>query len=167
VEQILKDLHIDLRVIPAMVVGFWVLYWLLTKLLFAPLQKFLDERQRVVNANLSDAEHQKQEMEKARAEYEKRLEGIEAEARVKIQEAIKEAQVAKEEILTDARGRADEVKRSAAYEIEREKEKAMVELRDRVAELSIAAAGKVLEETLDERRHRKLIQDFIAELEKA
>jgi F0F1-type ATP synthase membrane subunit b/b' len=43
----------------------------------------------------------------------------------------------------------------------REKQQALVELRTQVADLAVAAAGKILRRSVDERTQRELVTDFI------
>ena len=54
----------------------------------------------------------------------------------------------------------------AKLEIERDKEAALAQLRGEVAHLAIQVAGKILDETLDENKHRKLIDSYLRELPK-
>ena len=49
----------------------------------------------------------------------------------------------------------------AHQEIERAKEAALAALRGEVATLAIRVAEKILDETLDEKRHRKLIDSSL------
>jgi len=55
----------------------------------------------------------------------------------------------------------------AKLEIEKEKESALVELRGEVADLVITAAKKVIGESLDESKHKALIEDYINKMPKA
>jgi F-type H+-transporting ATPase subunit b len=55
------------------------------------------------------------------------------------------------------------MRKRAASEIEAEKQHAMAELRAEVANLAIEAAGKVVGESMDEGRQRRLVEDFLRE----
>jgi F-type H+-transporting ATPase subunit b len=160
-EQILRDLHIEPRLIPVMGVGFLLLYWILSKFLFRPIHGMLERRQEHINERLDQVEREKDEMVRTRGEYEQRLANVEQEGRAKIQAAIKEAQATKEEIVAEARARADSVIESAHYEIEQQKERTKIELSDYVVKLSTTLAGKLIGEEMNEERHRRLVREFI------
>jgi len=160
-EQILHILGIEPGGILVQIAGFICLFLILKKFLYRPVTTMLQARSDEIANNLSRAEGHRQEMERIKQEYEQRMAGIEAEARSRIQGAIKEAQAVKDEIIEEARAQAKDIIARGQQEIQREKEKAMVELRAEVARLAVTAAGKVLERSLDEAEHRRLIDDFI------
>jgi F-type H+-transporting ATPase subunit b len=105
-------------------------------------------------------------MEQLRTDYERRLAGIEAEARQKIQTAIKEAQSVRDEIIADSRGRAEGILQRGQEELLREREKTLVALRQEVADLVIGASSRLIERSLDDAAHRKLVDDFISSVGK-
>jgi F-type H+-transporting ATPase subunit b len=51
----------------------------------------------------------------------------------------------------------------ATDEIEAEKGRALAELRGEVAELALQAAGRVVRETMTDKRQRRLVEEFLAE----
>ena len=51
----------------------------------------------------------------------------------------------------------------AAAEIDSEKQRAITEVRNEVAELALRAAGKVVGETLNGDRERRLVSEFLSE----
>ena len=160
-QQILKDLQIDPRLIPVMVVGFWLLYLLLRRVLFEPVHGMLENRRAYINEHLDKVLSQEQEADRLREELAKRLADIEAEAREKIQAAIKEANVAREELIAEARARSDAMVKSATMEIEHQREKAEIELNDTIVKIAMTAAGKLLSEEMNEDRQRRLVREFI------
>ena len=50
----------------------------------------------------------------------------------------------------------------AAGDIEAEKQRAITELRAEVADLALAAASRVVGESLTDERQRRLVQEFLA-----
>jgi F-type H+-transporting ATPase subunit b len=89
------------------------------------------------------------------------LAAIEAEGRERIQNAVKEAQALRDNIVADARKQAETIVEQGRTESERERQKAFLEMRQQLVTLTVAAAGKVIGETLDAQRHGKLVDDFI------
>ena len=159
-------LRIDPQVIAAQILGFALLWILLRRYLFGPVMGLVQSRQQEIKSTYEAAENEQARAEEFRTEYEKRLTGIEAEARAKIQEAIKHADDAKNEIIADARRRSEDILKRGEEELAREREKTLAAIREEVVDLSLEAAGKLVGETLDEPRHRRLIGDFISRLAK-
>ena len=68
-------------------------------------------------------------------------------------------------LLAKARHEYDQLLERARHEIDAEKEKAIVALRREAVDLSIAAASKLLEAQLDSETNRKLVIEYLAQLE--
>lgn len=141
--------------------GFLLLLYLLNKMLFKPVGALLDQRQQDIASTYDKLEADRRQMETLRADYERRLAGIEAEAREKIQGAIKEAQSSRDQILQEAGMRSKEMLTRAEEQIRREQEQAMITLRQEVVELALGATSKIIGDSLDENRQRRLIDEFI------
>jgi len=145
------------------VVGFCLLYWLLSTYLFGPVGQVLKDREKTVRDRLDEAESNRVKMITVREDYEKRIAQIEVEARDRIQEATKQANLAREELLTQARGEYDKILEKGRAELRLEEQQAEILLRDRVADLTVLAAGRVLDRNLDSEQHRRLIEDVLRE----
>ena len=70
----------------------------------------------------------------------------------------------REEIISDSRVQAEGILAKAREEIRRERDKAIVELKTKVADLAIEAAGKLIESNLDQDKHRILVGKVIDEM---
>ena len=160
-EELFHQLGIDPRVMAAQVTGFILLWILLARYLFRPVLSLLDTRQQEIKATYEGAENERARAGDLKAEYEKQLAGADAEARTRIQAAIKEAESAKNDILADARSRSEEILRRGQEGLAREREKILAQIREEVVDISLAAAGKLIGESLDEAKHRKLVNDFV------
>ena len=159
--ELLNNLNISLQAIAVNLIGFGLLLWVMNKLVFRPINAHLTERQQHITAIYDQLEADPRQMETLRAEYEQRLAGIEAEAREKIQGAIKDAQAARDQIIQEAQGRSRELITRAEEEIQRERDQALITLRQQVVDLALGAANKVIGDSLDETRQRRLNDDFI------
>lgn len=149
------------------VINFLVLMWLLKRYLYGPVREILDARQERIETELSEAERQKEEAEEFKRKYRDEL----RQARSKAQEIIEEAEARGKkkarEITSQAREEAKIMKENRLKEIERAKRDAADELRRQAADLSLRAAGKLLEEKLDDEKHRQLVEIFIENLDES
>jgi F-type H+-transporting ATPase subunit b len=159
--EIMHQLGIEPATIVVEMVGFILLLLLLKRFLWQPVTGYLQQRQADIAQTYDKVEQTRQEMERLRSEYEQRLANIEAEARAQIQQAVKEAQQMREQILAEARQQAEKMVRDAEETIRYEREKALAEMRTQVVELTLLATSRILQEDVDDARHRKMVQDFI------
>lgn len=164
---LLQTLGIDPKVIAIQFVGFIFLFFVLKKLLFERILEFVQKRKEEISTAFETMEEERAEIERLKEEYKKHLEKIEDEGRELIAKAVKEGQLHKQELLEQAKSEADKLVEKAKREIELEKEKALVTIQEEVATLSILCAEKVIGETLDETKHKRLVLDVISDISKA
>lgn len=145
--------------------GFLILFGLLTKFLFGPIQGIIGERERQVQETLAKVEQEREEAQKRKAEYEAHLAKIEEEHRDKVAQFIQEGQQIKEDILRGAREEAEKLLRKAKEQAEREHEAAMASLRDEIVDLVMLTTRNVLQESVDEPVQKKLVQRFLQEIQ--
>lgn len=145
--------------------GFLLVLLIFKLFLFKPIMALLDARRGEIEGQYSNAEAQRRLAEELKAEYERHLAQVDEEMRAKITEAVKEGQTMREEIIADSRSQADRILTKAQEEITREKDAAIAELKTKVADLAIGAAGKLIDESLDTPKHKQLVSKFIDDLE--
>jgi len=155
----------DPKVLLVQAFGFLLVLVVLAKFLFKPIMDILDARRAEIDNRYASAEAQRKTAEELKADYEKRLAAIDEEMRAKITDAIKQGQAMRDEIITQGRAGADQILTKAQQEITREKDIALAELKSKIADFTVMAAGKLIEEDLDDPKHRKLVDQFINELD--
>jgi len=160
-------LNIDPRVLLIQIGGFILLLIVFKLFLFKPIMDILDQRRRDIETRYEDADAQKRAADELKTDYERHLAQIDDEMRAKIVEAVKQGQEMRDEIILDSRAQAEQILAKAQAEIQREKEKAMVELKTTVADLAVEAAGRLVAERLDDKKHRELVGKFIDQVGEA
>ena len=143
---------------------FAILLWVLKKLAWKPLLGALETREKAIKDDLDRAEQARMGAERLLAEHKMLQDNAENEARKIVESARQTAETLKDDIVEKANEQARQMTAQARAEIQREKETALAQLRDEVADLAIQAASKILDETLDEEKHRKLVNSFISDL---
>ncbi len=132
---------------------------------FQPLFEAIESRTGELESTFGEAERLRAEMTQLRADYERRLNETEANAREQIQAQIREAQDLKKELMADAQRKAEEYKQQAIADIDAERRKALIDLRVHVTNLSLQATEKVLSENVDNDRNRRIIDEFLSSVE--
>jgi F-type H+-transporting ATPase subunit b len=145
--------------------GFIFFVMILGKFAWGPILNLLDERRNKVEGDYAAAEKNLAEAETLKGEFESKLADIKAIEREKVQEAVKRGEQLGESIVGKARTSADDIKTKAEQDIEISGHKARIQLRDDVVAMALGAAEKVIGERLDDDLHRKLIQEYIDNLE--
>ena len=130
-------------------------------IIFPPMR----ERRERIRAEFERIEQEKALVARLRQEYEGHLKQIEASSRQRIQEAVAEGQRVAGEIREASRKEAQEMLARAREEITIERDKAQTTLRNEVVSLAMEIAGKVIQEELTAAKHKKLVDDFLAEVE--
>ena len=160
-----KGIPLDPSMTIAVIGVFLILFKVVEFFFIVPLADAINERNRNLEQTFSEAEQLKSDMQKMRTDYEARLTKTEADARDRIQQEVKKAQDLRASITAEAGAKADEMIKKAQDEIGQEKAKALVEIRTHVVDLTLQASAKVVGENMDNARNRKLIEDFIQNLE--
>jgi F-type H+-transporting ATPase subunit b len=146
-------------------INFFVLLYILNRFLFVPIGKILEKRREEIGRTRLISEKEHQAAMELKAVYEKHLANIEQEAYEIKQQVIHEANLKTAEILLEAKGKAERIVEEGEMELFSERQAAWIQLREEVVHLTLTAAERVVEESLDDNVHRKLINRTIERLE--
>lgn len=145
-------------------ITFVILLFVLRTFAWKPLLHSLTSREEHIRGALDRADQARHEAEKLLEENRRQREQSEAEAQRMLSEGRAMGERLKTEIVEKAHQQSRKMIDQAKQEIEQSKLGALQELRSEVAHLAVVAAGKILGETLDENKHRKLIDDLLKNL---
>ena len=148
------------------VITFLCLAIMLAKFAWKPMLKMLSDREEKIHGALQEAERARAETAEMLKQNEKNLVRAEEEYQKMIREGKALAEKLKEDIVTKAKQQARQELKQAAEEIQRNVDAAKQQLRAEVADLAIKATEKILEETLDEKRQKQLIDSVMNQLPK-
>jgi F-type H+-transporting ATPase subunit b len=160
-----QGIPLDLGKTVAAIGVFLILFPVIKSFFLKPLQEAIDQRTHSLESTFADAENLRAEMAQMKSDYEKRIIQTEEDARNQIQSQIKEAQDLRTQMVNEANARVEEMQRKAREELEAERNKVLAEVRLHVADLSLQATEKLLNENVDNERNRRLIDEFIATAE--
>ena len=142
-------------------INFLLLFAIVWTFAFKPLTRTLDERKATIEQGLKDAEQARRDRENAEAERVATLAEARREANDILGRAQKVAQESREADMAATREELERMRVRATAEIEAEKTRAIADLRGEVADLALAAAGRVVGETMTDDRSRRLVQEFL------
>ncbi len=140
------------------------LFYILSKLLFGPIRKILEERKDKIAADFDKIEASSKEVEKLKAEYEAKLKGINKEADQILAHARKRATERKEELINEAKDESALIIKRTELEISREREQLKDDIRKEIISVATVMASKFIEHSLDESVKTELINKTFLEM---
>ena len=141
-----------------------IVFLILKKFLFKPVNKMIDDRQKEIDRLYADAAGAKQEAETLRDDYSQKLaEAKDTSARI-VSEATQEANRRGEEIVRQARQDADALREKAGADIALERKKALNDVKGDISRIALDIAEKVVERELDEKDQERLIDGFLRDM---
>lgn len=159
----IADLGINLPVLIAQLVNFTILLVILRLVAWGPLTRMLDERRERIAESLSAADQAKAQAAESERQIQDQLDASRREGQALVAQAQEIAARIQAEARTIAQADADALLGRARNEIQLERDQAIAELRREFAGLTIAAAEKVINESLDRNQHRRLIDEALAQ----
>jgi F-type H+-transporting ATPase subunit b len=151
--------------IVAQALSFLILLFLLRIFAWKRLLKLIDDRKERIALEFKQIRDAKEEITKAKAEYEEKLLKIEELAKIKIQEAVQQGKEITDEVRIQAHQEAQEIINNARDNIKYELAKAKEELKEQIVDLTISATKNVIQEKLTEERDKNIIREFLDEVD--
>jgi F-type H+-transporting ATPase subunit b len=147
-------------------VTFILLVIVLRSVAWKPLVQALHDREISIADALKKADDARKESERLLAENIKAMAKANEETSRILKEGRDLAEQLKNDIVTKAHTQAKTELERAKEEIQREKETALTEMRGEIAEMAVAAAEKLLDESLDGPKQKKMIDKVLGKFPK-
>jgi len=157
-------LNVDPGLIIWTIITFFILLLLLRLTAWKPIMKALAAREENIRTSLAKAEKARDDAERILLENKKNLEQAEEQVQKTLKDGRALAEKMRQEVTNKANDEARRMIAQAKDQIEREKQEALKELRAEVAHLAVSAASRIIEEQLDEKKHKKIVDKFIDDL---
>jgi F-type H+-transporting ATPase subunit b len=158
----LEALGINLGYLLVQIINFAVLLIILRAWVYQPLLDMLASRRERIEKGLEDARVAEEARENAEQDAEKIIAEANAEASKIVRNATERAEASASDIVADAEKEAEKAREAALAEAERERDRLLADVRGQVAALAVAAAQRIIGETLDEQRQRSLLKVFFS-----
>jgi F-type H+-transporting ATPase subunit b len=159
----MEGLGVTWSTLLAQIINFVILLGLLYLVAYKPILRMFDERSRRIKESMEQTESIREQAARADEDVKKRMEEAGKEGQEVISRAMRTGEEARQKIQQEARQEAEAILERARLEIQRERDEAVDELRQEFADLTIEAAGKVIEKSLDKEAHRQLIDKVLEE----
>jgi F-type H+-transporting ATPase subunit b len=157
------EFQINLFWVITQAVSFLLFLAILYLVAFRRIGGVLEHRRATIEQGLKDAEQARKDRERAEQEHAETLAQARREANEIINRAQKVSQEARDADIAATREDLERMRVRAGADIEAEKQRAIADLRAEVADLALAAAGKVVGQEMTGERQRRLVNDFLRE----
>ncbi len=158
----MEALGINLGYLLVQIFNFAIVLLVLKAWVFEPIINMLERRRETIEKGIEDA----RVAAEARANAEQEAETILTDARAKanqiVRDATDRADAVAQEIKSEAEEEAENAKEAALADAQQERDRILADVRGQIASLAIAAAQKLIGESLDEQRQRNLLDEFFS-----
>lgn len=142
--------------------GFLVLFLLLWKKGLPPIRNMMHAREEKIRNDLESAERARREAEEEKARFEAQLADARAQANRIVEEARQAADEVRRDLIARAEGDAAEIRSRGHEDARLAADRAMSDLQQRVGDLSIELAERIVERNLDRETQMALVESYIA-----
>jgi F-type H+-transporting ATPase subunit b len=159
-----SGLGINAFLVVAQILNFILLILFLNGLMIKPLMQGLENRRLRIEESLENARKADERLGNVERDYQARLVEANAEAQKVRADTLQGAQAELDRLRKDAQADAERIKAQARIDALAERNQMLGELRTQVAALAMAAANKVVGDSLDAQRQQALINDFFTKV---
>jgi F-type H+-transporting ATPase subunit b len=150
----------------AQIINFFIILFILQKLLYKPVLNAMSARQERIQKSQIEADERMNNAEALIDEYDKKIVDIEKEKREILADARKQAEEKKENLLEMYKIEADNKRKAYLKEIEDEKERFAKNLRKNLGKSAIKIASHILEAMSSKELEKEIFASFILDLQK-
>lgn len=145
-------------------ITFFIVAFVLRRAAWGPILKAVEEREKAISGSIEAAKRERAEAEKLLGEQKTAIASARAEAAEMMRKNQADMEKFREDIMGKSRKEADELKADARRTIDEEKNKAVAELKAQAVALAIQVAEKLIDEKLDDAKHKALAEKFVNDL---
>lgn len=146
---LLSALGLDYKLLIAYALNFIVLVFILNKIGYKPMLKFVQERTKKIEDGVKNAELAKTNLEQASHQREEMITAAHKEAQGIIDQAKHQAELQASQVMEKSRQDSEKVVQASQQVIAQERSAALNQAKQEVANLVLAATEKVLRQKVD------------------
>ena len=159
--QSLDIISVNLWQILISLANLLIMFLILKRFLFKPVQNVMAARQEQVDKLYGDAEEDRNAAKGMKEEYEARLATAREEADGIVKNAVLSAQRKGDAILSEASAQASHMKQKAEEEISMERKQMLMDVRSEISDIAVSIASKVVEREVQKKDHDNFVDEFI------
>lgn len=159
--QSLEIISVNIWSILVSLANLLIMFLILKRFLFKPVQKMMAARKQQVDQIYQDAKENRDSAINMKQEYEARLATAREEADGLVRNAVQTAQRKGDAIVAEANSQASHLKQKAEQEIAQEKKQMLQDVRGEISDIAVSIASKVVERELKKQDYDGFVDEFI------
>lgn len=159
--QSLEIISVNIWSILVSLANLLIMFLILKRFLFKPVQKMLAARRQQVDQIYQDAKENRDSAINMKQEYEARLATAREEADGLVRNAVQTAQRKGDAIVAEANSQASHLKQKAEQEIAQEKKQMLQDVRGEISDIAVSIASKVVEREVKKQDYDGFVDEFI------
>ena len=159
--QSLEIISVNIWSILVSLANLLIMFLILKRLLFKPVQKMMAARKQQVDQIYQDAKENRDSAINMKQEYEARLATAREEADGLVRNAVQTAQRKGDAIVAEANSQASHLKQKAEQEIAQEKKQMLQDVRGEISDIAVSIASKVVEREVKKQDYDGFVDEFI------
>lgn len=159
--QSLEIISVNIWSILVSLANLLIMFLILKRFLFKPVQKMMAARKQQVDQIYQDAKENRDSAINMKQEYEARLAAAREEADGLVRNAVQTAQRKGDAIVAEANTQASHLKQKAEQEIAQEKKQMLQDVRGEISDIAVSIASKVVEREVKKQDYDGFVDEFI------
>ena len=145
-------------------ISIFVLFTCMSYLLFNPVRKMLQDRQKKIQGDIDSAKSDKEQAAAMKAEYDEKLKKADKEVEAILSEARQKALKNETRIIDEAKQEAARIIQRANEEAQLEKNRVMDEMKQEMIAVASMMAAKVVTASIDTSIQNSLVEETLKEM---
>lgn len=146
------------------IIAIMALFFALSYFLFDPIRKLMEDRQKLIAADIENAKKDKEAAAVLKEQYDEKLKNADKEVEEILSDARRKALKNEAKIVDEAKQEAARIMARAGEEVELEKKRAMDEVKQEIVAVATAMAGKVIASNMDVTIQESLVDETLKEM---
>lgn len=160
-QQTLDIISVNIWQILISLANLLIMYLILKKFLFGPVQRIIATRRQQVDDLYGEAQQSRDSAESMRQQYEQKLATARDEADGIVRTAQQTAQRRSDAIVSEATQQASHIKQKAEAEIAQEKKQMLSDVRSEISDIAVEVASRIVGREIRKEDHDSFVDDFI------
>jgi F-type H+-transporting ATPase subunit b len=160
-QEVFAKLGFDVKLAIINGINFVLFFFLINKFVISKVAKAVERRQKEIQASLENAEKLKTELSRAHEKAQNIIKQAHLKASKIISESKATAEEEAQEIIKRAQKESEKLIEKSTEQIEKDRQEMLKKIRYIVAEISVDIAEKILDEKIDKKKDKKIIDEFL------
>lgn len=158
----MSGLGLDLQQVLLHIANMAILFFIVWKLLYKPISKFMKKRSDEIQKQIDEAARKQTEAEQLKAKYDEMVKNAQALAAQLIDKSKAAADEQARQIVQDAQANASDLIIRSRKDVQLLKTKAKDEMRSEITDMAIQIAQKILRREVQPEDNREIINSFFS-----